>query len=82
MFGDEAFFGLSRRVHHQEVLAHIDGHAPIVQRAARDEPHRVTVWGAVGLDVYTPFIVFDNGKCLTGPDYGRMMDSTIIPDLQ
>ena len=82
LFGDEAFFGLTRRAHTNELRAHVDGHAAFPRRHAVQVDCRVAVWGAVGLDLYTPIAINEDGMYLNAEEYARIMDSMIIPALR
>lgn len=81
MMADEAYFGLKQKVHIRQRQWHLPGRKRVVQREKQGTQDRVTVYGAMGLEKFTPLEVFMDGKQLNGEAYRRMMDQDVLPAL-
>jgi hypothetical protein len=81
VMADEAYFGFKQKVHVRQRQWHLQGRKRIVQREKQGTEHRVTVYGAMGLDHCPPLVVFKAGTQLDGETYRRMLDSKILPPL-
>lgn len=78
---DESFFGLKRKVRTNEREWHESGHRMMRLHEPMKPQNRVSVWAAIGLKYWTPLFIFDDGRWLSRNDYGRIIDSFLLPRL-